>query len=129
MEKAELKRELVKLFTETQYECAYIDDVFIQNFIGVMWDNILTSCKNAIKSGRSEIYIDDFTVGSYSGKFPAHERSEVYNKMLPHIEEELVKSNIPYTSEFYTFGKIQRFKIAIENLREFANVEALQSLI
>ena len=129
MEKVDLKRELVKVFTETHYECAYIDDAFVQNFIGVMWENVLNACKNAIRTGKSEIHIDDFTVGSYAGKFPAHERGEVYSHMLPYIEEELIKNNIPYSSELYSFGKIQRFKIVIEDLREFSNVEALQSLI
>ena len=128
MEKKEAKLELIKIFSDTKYEYAFIDNVFIENYIKIMWSNTFESCKTAVKSGKKDIFIDDFTVSSYSGKFPPHERSNVYERMLPLIQKELSDSGIPYESELYTFNKITRFKLNIDELKKFSNFETLEIL-
>jgi len=128
VEKKDAKIELIKIFSETKYEYAYIDEKFIANFIKVMWRNIFDATKSAIKSGRKEIVVDDFIVSSYSGSFPPHERSNVYDQMLPYIRRELENSQIPYIEDQYTLNKITRFKINMEDLKKFSNVEKLELL-
>jgi hypothetical protein len=129
VQRKDVKIELVKIFVETEYEHAYIDDKFIENYLQVMWKRIFEDCRSAIKMGRTDICVDDFVVSSYSGGYPSHERADVYNQMLPHIQEALDDSGIPYKSETYTISKTLRFKINVEELREFANVEKLQLML
>lgn len=128
MEKKEAKIELIKIFSEVKYEQAYIDESFIMNFIKTMWKNTFENCKSAIKSGRKEIIIDDFIVGSYAGGYPAHERSSVYERMVSYIQKELDNSEIPYTTDQYTMNKITRFIINMDELKKFSNFEKLQIL-
>jgi hypothetical protein len=126
--KTDTKLKLIKIFSDTKYEYAFIDDKFIKNFLQLMWKNIFDSCKSAIISGSKQIYVDDFTVSSYGAKYPAHERSNVYQQMLPHIQQELDDSGIPYTTDLYTMNKTKRFRIDIEELKKFSNVERLEIL-
>jgi len=128
VEKKDAKIELIKIFSETKYEFAYIDDKFVANFISVMWKNIFDNTKCAIKAGKKEIVVDDFIVSSYSGKYPPHERSHVYEQMLPYIRYELENSEMPYIEDCYTINKIPRFKIDLEDLKKFSNVERLAIL-
>jgi len=128
VEKKDAKIELIKIFSETKYEFAYIDDGFVSNFIKVMWKNIFDNTKSAIKSGRKEVVVDDYIVSSYSGKYPPHERSNVYDQMLPYIRQELDNSEIPYIEDCYTINKTARFKIDLEDLKKFSNVERLELL-
>jgi hypothetical protein len=128
VEKKDAKIELIKIFSETKYEYAYIDDKFVANFIKMMWKNIFDIAKHAIKSGRKEIVIDDFIVSSYSGQYPPHERSSVYDQMLPCIRKELENSEIPYIEDCYTINKVARFKINMEDLKKFSNVDRLEIL-
>jgi hypothetical protein len=128
VEKRDAKLELIKIFSETKYEYAYIDNKFVANFIRVMWKNIFDSCKSAIKSGRKEIVVDDFIVSSYSGNYPPHERTSVYDQMLPYIRQELDNSEIPYIEDHYTMNKTARFKIDLEDLKKFSNVDRLEIL-
>jgi hypothetical protein len=128
VEKKDAKIELIKIFSETKYEYAYIDDKFVANFIKMMWKNIFDTAKHAIKSGRKEIVIDDFIVSSYSGQYPPHERSSVYDQMLPCIRKELENSEIPYIEDCYTINKVARFKINMEDLKKFSNVDRLEIL-
>jgi hypothetical protein len=128
MDRKEAKLELLKIFAETKYECAYIDDAFIANFIKNMWKNIFDYCRVAIRSGQKQIYIDDCFVSSYAGNYPAHERSSVYEYMLPYIKQELDNVEVPYTTDLFTMSKMTRFKIDIEELKKFSNVEKLEIL-
>jgi hypothetical protein len=129
VEKKDVKVELVKIFSETEYERAYIDDKFVENYLRAMWRNTFENCRHAIKAGRNELVIDDFIVSSYSGNYPTHERANVYAHMLPYIQQELNDSGIPYTTDYYTLNKILRFKLSVDDLRTFSNVEQLQSLL
>lgn len=129
MKKTDVKVELIKIFAETAYEKARVDEKFIANYLQIMWTNMFQECRQAIRSGRNEITISDFTVSAYSGKFPSHERDTVYMKMVPYIQEELDKNGIPYEKDFYTVSKITRFKIMVADLRTYAGAERLETLM
>lgn len=129
MERKDVKLELLKIFSDTKYEFAYIDEAFIVNYIRVMWKNIFDTCKTAIKSGREDITVDEMFISAYSGGYPPHERANVYQHMFPYIKEELDNSEIPYTMCEATFSKLIKFKVSIEDLKKFSNVDRLEALL
>jgi len=128
MDRKEAKLQFLKIFSETKYETAYIDEEFIANYISLMWKNTFDNCKREIRSGGRYITVDDFTVPAFSGHYPPHEKAAVYEHMLPYVQQELDDAEIPYTTEL-SISKVIRFKIAIEDLKKFSNVEMLETLL